>query len=118
MTIIDMIHIGGAIMAGLGGIVLCIGGLVFLRFPDVYSRLHGVELALGTGMGLANLGLIVLALGTPSLGATIVFAILFGVIGPMLVHGLATGARARGHAPVMAADLKHLHIAPDLPDDD
>lgn len=117
MNFIDIIHLGGAILFGLGGIVLCLGGLAFLRFPDVYSRLHGVELALGTGMGLTNLGLIAMALGTQSLGVVILFTLLFGVVSPMLVHAVATGARARGHAPLMAADLKHLHIAPDLPDD-
>lgn len=76
------------------------GFIGMLRFPDFYTRLHAIGMAIGLGAGLAC---VALAIGAASLAAAIkliVLGVLIAAINPVLVHISANTAHAGGLAPL------------------
>jgi len=96
-----------AVRAGLGGLIATIG-LVFilggvigqLRFPDLYTRLHGASVADATGAAIFVIGL---AAMTPDVGLALrllLLAALIVALGPVMAHLIGSGAHAGGLAPI------------------
>lgn len=87
-----VIMLGLALMAG--------GSLGFLRFPDFYTRLHGVRVSDGPGAVIFVLGLAI-ASGDGAMALRLVLlAALIAAIGPTISQLLANSAHAAGLAPI------------------
>jgi multicomponent Na+:H+ antiporter subunit G len=91
--------LGGALVAI--GLVFVLGGAVGLvRFPDIYTRVHGATTANPLGAVIIIVGLAVVA---PSLAMAVkllLLALLLGALGPLWSHVFASAAHAGGLAPV------------------
>lgn len=91
--------IGGAFVAV--GLVFLLGGAVgLLRFPDIYTRVHGATTANPLGAVIIVTGL---AIAAPSLAMAVkllLLALLLGALGPLWSHVFASAAHAGGLAPV------------------
>jgi len=80
----------------LGTLFFLIGSIALLRFPDVYTRLHGVTKCDTLGLGLILVGLI-LHEGATLASVKMVFIIVFVFItGPTAAHALARAAYKHG----------------------
>lgn len=92
---------------GLGGLAVTVGLLFMLggaigvlRFPDIYTRLHGATVANPLGAVLVVIGLTVSA---PTVGLAIKLALmgaLLAALGPLWSHVFASAAHAGGLAPI------------------
>jgi multicomponent Na+:H+ antiporter subunit G len=106
----DAFTLLGALRMGFGGLVATIG-LVFilggaigqLRFPDVYTRVHGAGAADATGAAIFVVGLAAMAPDAALALRLILLAALIVALGPVLAHLVASGAHAGGLAPLADA---------------
>lgn len=99
--LLEMVRLGlgGALIAV--GIVLLIGGAVaILRFPDIYTRLHGAAVANPLGALLVIAGLVVAAPSADIAVRLILLGALLAALGPLWSHVFASAAHAGGLAPV------------------
>lgn len=91
--------IGGVLVAV--GVVFLVGGAIgMLRFPDLYTRLHGASVANPHGAALVVIGL---AIAAPSAAVSFklaALALLLFALGPVWSHLFASAAHAGGLAPV------------------
>ena len=102
MTVVEVV---ATILIGLGTLVMLIGALGVVRFPDFYTRLHPAGKGDTLGQGLVFLGLIVIALSDGELRsfsllfklAVIVVLLLF--LNPTATHALARSAWVVGLRP-------------------
>lgn len=90
---------GGALIAA--GLALMAGGtLGLLRFPDFYTRLHGVRTADGPGAIVFILGL-AMASGDAAVALRLLLlAALVAALGPTSSQFMANAAHAAGLAPL------------------
>lgn len=91
--------LGGAI-ATVGVVVLLVGAIGVLRFPDFYTRLHAINAGHMTGAPVVLLGLAILA---PDWGVAlrlVLLAALVIAVAPVLAHLLANTAHAAGLSPI------------------
>jgi multicomponent Na+:H+ antiporter subunit G len=83
------------------GLTLIAGGtLGLLRFPDFYTRLHGVRVADGPGAVIFILGLAILSADAAVAVRLVLLAALVAAIGPTASSLLANAAHAAGLAPI------------------
>ena len=91
--------LGGAVAAS--GFVLLLGGtLGLLRFPDLYTRLHGAAVSDAAGAAIVVFGL---AIMTPDGGLALrllLLATLIVALGPVFSHLVASSAHGGGLAPI------------------
>lgn len=91
--------IGGAVCAA--GLALVLGGaLGLLRFPDVYTRLHGVNVADAAGAAITLVGLAMLSGDGALTLRLLALAALTAALGPVIAHLVASAAHAGGLAPI------------------
>jgi len=85
-----------ALFLFVGALFFLIGSIALLRFPDVYTRLHGVTKCDTLGLGLILVGLI-LHEGATLASVKMVFIIIFVFLtSPTAAHALARAAYKHG----------------------
>lgn len=82
-----------------GGVFCLIGAIGVLRFPDVFSRMHGASVAETLGAGLILLGLALEVGWSLALAKVLAVTLLLFFTGPTATHALARAALARGVRP-------------------
>lgn len=85
----------------LGSLLMVIGGIGVLRFPDVYSRMHGAGLTDTVGAGLILTGLM---FESGLTAATIRLLFILGFLwytGPISSYALAQATLQSGIQPVL-----------------
>lgn len=100
MTVIDAVS---AALFAAGGLFVFVGGIGALRFPDVYTRIHGAGLTdtMGTILVLGGCALQAgWSLPAVKVGAVLVFLLLTG---PTATYALANAARLAGVTPARFA---------------
>jgi len=91
-----MIEILTALFLSLGAVFFLIGSVAVLRFPDVYTRLHGTTKCDTLGLGLILVGLILYE-GATLASVKMVFIIVFVFLtNPTAAHALARAAYKHG----------------------
>ncbi len=98
--------IAAAVLAAAGAGLAFLGGLGVFRFPDFYTRLHGLApILVGGGLALAGLALGRLAGGAPGeivlVGRLVLLAAALLIVAPAASHLLALAAHAGGLAPML-----------------
>ncbi len=87
----------------LGSFFAIIGGIGFLRMPDVYTRMHAGSLVDTVGAGFLILGMMLQA-GLSLVTLKLLFLLaLFFFIGPVVTHALAQAALHEKIAPLLAS---------------
>ncbi len=90
---------GGAL--ALAGIVVMLSGAIgVLRFPDLYTRLHGAKLADGLGSSLVLVGLAILSDDGAMTVRLLLLAVLMAAAAPLLSHLAANAAHTGGLTPL------------------
>lgn len=101
MTMEAILDIASWILLVGGGLFSIVGAIGLIRFPDIFTRMHGASVTdtLGAGMILAGLmlqaGLTLVTVKLAFLGLFIFFA------SPAATHALVRAALARGLEPVL-----------------
>lgn len=94
--------VGGAGVAS-GLILMAVGHLGGLRFADVYTRSHGINVADGAGATVFILGLGAMAPETGLTFRLLMLAVLVWAMAPLLTHLTAAAAHFGGIAPRVGA---------------
>ncbi len=82
-----------------------LGTLGLYRFPDPYTRMHGVGIGDTLGVGFMGIGLLLLS-PTWILRVKLIFIlILFWIINPTMTHLIAKAAVMHGTRPAGASKL-------------
>lgn len=76
-----------------------LGTLSLFRFPDPYTRMHGVSIGDTLGVGLMGIGFLLLSPSWILRVKLIVVLILFWVINPTMTHLIAKAAVIHGTKP-------------------
>jgi multicomponent Na+:H+ antiporter subunit G len=98
--ILDLLGWG---VAGLGALLVLVGAIGVVRFPDLFTRMHAAGLVDSLGAGLVLTGLaIVEGLSTTSARLLLVLAFLW-ITTPTACHALAKSAIAAGQRPRLPA---------------
>lgn len=93
MTILEVL---AAILIGLGALVMFLGALGVVRFPDFYTRLHAAGKGDTLGQGLVFTGLLLIVFGSSELCSfSLVFKLLLIVVLVLFLNPTATHALAR-----------------------
>lgn len=102
---IELWEIARAALAGaliVAGLALIAGGLLgVLRFPDLYTRLHGALTADGLGAPLAILGLAIIAPDGATAVRLLMLAALTAALAPTLAHFVGAAAHGGGLSPIV-----------------
>lgn len=98
-----MLDIIGQLILWLGGIVVLIGSIGLLRFPDFYTRSHAATVATVGGFSLSLIGIALLS----PIGSTFFKVLLILIVNlftnPTITHALADSAHRVGIYPLKAA---------------
>ena len=76
------------------------GAVGLLRFPDIYTRIHGATTANPLGAVIIVTGLAIVAPSLAMAAKLLLLALLLGALGPLWSHVFASAAHAGGLAPV------------------
>ena len=88
-----MICFIGSLMA------FAVGILGLFRFPDAYTRMHGVGIGDTLGAGLMGIGLLLLSPSWILRFKLIIILVLFWIINPTMSHLIAKAAVIHGTKP-------------------
>jgi multicomponent Na+:H+ antiporter subunit G len=92
---------GGAAIAG--AVLVLIGAVGILRFPDVYTRIHAASITDTGGAGLMLLGLCLISgLSLTTLKLVIIWIFIL-LTSPAAAHALANAAYSSSHTPWVGA---------------
>lgn len=92
------------VMLGVGVFFIAIGAIGFMRFPDVFSRLHVTGVVDTLGAPLIMLG-VAIYLGPRLVSVKLLLGIGFLIVtSPLLGHLLARAALEGGHGPQLVED--------------
>lgn len=100
IKVIAMICFTGSLLA------FGLGTLGLFKFPDAYTRMHGVGIGDTLGVGLVGLGLLLIS---PSwiLRAKLIFVLLlFWLINPTMTHLIAKAALIHGTKPTKTTRMR------------
>lgn len=89
-----------------GAIVLIVGALAVLRFPDVFSRAHALHAVDGVGGALFCIGLAIVAWDIALSPLLLLLAALSLAAAPMLAQIVVAAAHASGVSPKVGAAAK------------
>jgi len=102
MDVLTLIRMGTGGLIAVVGLALILGGtLGLLRFPDFYTRLHGVAASDAPGAAIFLIGLAVMAPDGGMALRLLLLAALIVALAPVLSHVLASAAHAGGLAPIV-----------------
>lgn len=93
IKIISMIFFIGSFLA------FGLGTLGLFRFPDPYTRMHGVGIGDTLGVGFAGIGLLLLSPNWILRVKLIFVLLLFWIINPTMTHLIAKAALIHGTKP-------------------
>ena len=104
MDALTLLRTGVGAIVAIAGLALMFGGtLGVLRFPDFYTRLHGVSASDGPGAALVLAGLALMAPDAALAVRLLVLLVLVIAAGPVMSHALASAAHAGGLSPLAGA---------------
>lgn len=83
-----------------------LGTLGLYRFPDAYTRMHGVSIGDTLGVGFIGIGLLLLSPNWILRFKIIFILILFWVINPTMTHLIAKAAVMHGTKPAKATKIR------------
>lgn len=93
IKVISMICFIGSLLA------FGLGTLGLFRFPDPYTRMHGVGIGDTLGVGLVGIGLLLLSPSWILRIKLILVLLLFWIINPTMTHLIAKAALIHGTKP-------------------
>ena len=93
IKILAMICFTGSLFA------FALGTLGLFRFPDAYTRMHGVGIGDTLGAGLMGIGLLLLSPSWILRLKLIIILVLFWIINPTMSHLIAKAAVIHGTKP-------------------
>ena len=100
-AIVEAARLGlGGLVVGVGLVFMLGGAIGVLRFPDLYTRLHGATVVNPLGAVLVVTGL---AVSAPTVEIAMKLALmgaLLAALGPLWSHVFASAAHAGGLAPI------------------
>ena len=97
----EALHLIGSGVTIAGAVLVVVGAIGMLRFPDVYTRIHAASITDTGGASLMLLGLcLVSGLTMVTLKLAIVWVFIM-LSSPAAAHALANAAYSSGHAPWM-----------------
>jgi len=82
-----------------------LGTLGLFKFPDAYTRMHGVGIGDTLGAGLVGLGLLLLSPSWILRFKLMIILVLFWVINPTMTHLIAKAALIHGTKPVKGTGI-------------
>lgn len=100
IKIIAMIFFIGSFLA------FGLGILGLFRFPDPYTRMHGVSIGDTLGIGLLGIGLLLLSPSWILRLKLIIILLLFWIINPTMTHMIAKAAVMYGALPAKATEIR------------
>lgn len=100
IKIIAMIFFIGSLLA------FALGVLGLFRFPDPYTRMHGVGIGDTLGVGLMGIGLLLISPNWILRFKLIIILTLFWIISPTMTHMIAKAAVMYGALPAEAKDMR------------
>ena len=83
-----------------------LGTLGLFRFPDAYTRMHGVSIGDTLGVGFMGTGLLLLSPSWMLRIKLIVILILFWIINPTMTHLIAKAAVIHGTEPTKSTRMR------------
>ncbi|HSH53337.1 MAG TPA: monovalent cation/H(+) antiporter subunit G [Bacteroidales bacterium] len=96
-----------AIICFIGSLIAFgLGILGLFRFPDAYTRMHGVGIGDTLGVGLVGIGVLLLSPNWILRFKIILLLILFWIINPTMTHLIAKAAVMRGIEPARAEKVR------------
>jgi multicomponent Na+:H+ antiporter subunit G len=99
----DALYLAGGGIAIAGAILVVIGAIGMLRFPDVYTRIHAASITDTGGAGLMLLGLCLISgLSFTTLKLVIIWIFIL-LTSPAAAHALANAAFSSSHTPWVGA---------------
>jgi len=93
IKVISMICFIGSLFA------FALGTLGLFRFPDPYTRMHGVSIGDTLGVGFMGIGLLLLSPNWILRIKLIVILVLFWIINPTMTHLISKAALIHGTQP-------------------
>lgn len=100
IKIIAMIFFIGSLLA------FALGVLGLFRFPDPYTRMHGVGIGDTLGVGLMGIGLLLISPNWILRFKLIIILTLFWIISPTMTHMIAKAAVMYGALPAESKDMR------------
>lgn len=100
IKVIAMICFSGSLLA------FALGTLGLFRFPDAYSRMHGVAIGDTLGAGLMGVGLLLISPNWILRVKLIVILVFFWIINPTMSHLIAKAAVIHGTKPVKDTKMR------------
>lgn len=82
------------------------GTLSLFRFPDAYTRMHGVSIGDTLGVGFMGIGLLLLSPSWMLRIKLVVILILFWIINPTMTHLIAKAAVIHGTKPTKTTRIR------------
>lgn len=82
-----------------GGIMVCVGAIGMIRFPDFWSRLHAASVTDSSGMILLLLGMCLQAGVSLITVKLILIGVFLFITGPTSTHAVANAALVSGLKP-------------------
>ena len=83
-----------------------LGTLGLYKFPDAYTRMHGVGIGDTLGVGLVGLGLLLLSPSWILRFKLVLILILFWIINPTMTHLAAKAALIHGTKPAEKTKIR------------
>ena len=101
------IDIASGVLIAIGSFFVLVGAIGLVRFPDIYTRVHGASVIDTTGAGFMILGLMLQAgWSLVTLKLVFILAIFFFTL-PVTAHALAQAALHEGIEPKLSEDRRN-----------
>ncbi len=100
IKVIAMICFVGSLLA------FGLGTLSLFRFPDAYTRMHGVSIGDTLGVGLMGIGLMLLSPNWMLRFKLLAILVLFWIINPTMTHLIAKAAVIHGTEPSKTTTMR------------
>ena len=91
-----MVEVVGAIFMVAGSVIILIGSLGILRFPNFMSRIHAAGVIDTLGAWTLLIGLLLLSDSLVTAAKVVFIGVLLFVLSPVVSHALARQAKSQG----------------------
>jgi multicomponent Na+:H+ antiporter subunit G len=95
----DVLPLVGGGFAVAGALLVLLGAIGVLRFPDVYTRIHAASITDTGGASLMILGLCLIGGLSPVTLKLVIAWVFIMLTSPAAAHALANAAFSSGHSP-------------------